>query len=85
MVGRWMDGLAVWWLRRRGMDVVRDAGAHARARDGLMACWSYVRRSGHLNTVGGRVPRAVPRVLRSLEAGYVGTAPLARDGGGRAG
>lgn len=79
----WADRMAGRWLARRGYAVVR-AGELTAARQVLDEVTAYVRRSGHLNTVSGRRPRSVAKVLGAMSLAHEYTAPadLSRNGRG---
>lgn len=70
----WIDKLAARWLRRRGYSIV-ETSALVRARKELMDVAEYVDKSGHLNTVSGRRPRAIRRIRESLASTFVLSEP----------
>lgn len=53
----WLDRLAIRYLSSRGFVVLSETD-HERARRAMEDCEDYILRSGHLNTVSGRRPRA---------------------------
>lgn len=65
-----LDALAYRWLRRRGYATV-EASTYEESRAHTMALLDYVERSGHLNTVSGRRPRAVARLREGLGASWI--------------
>ena len=65
-----LDVLAARWLARRGWTTVPHSGAEI-SRDQLREAFDYVAKSGHLNTVSGRRPRAVARLKGMLGAAYM--------------
>lgn len=68
------DVVCAWWLRRRGWDVI-DNEALSEARERISASLEYIDKSGHLNTVKGRRPRAVDRLVRTLWRALVRSSP----------
>lgn len=78
-----VDNVVAWWLRRRGYEVV-ERWALTAAREALCGAGIYADRSGHLNTVKGRRPRAVGRLTKSMAAGYLLSAPTSARYGRKA-
>lgn len=63
-----LDVLAYAWIRRRGYETVNAQALQASQRV-LAEGYSYVERSGHLNTVSGRKPKAIERLKGYLSGG----------------
>lgn len=71
---RTIDVVAHAWLRARGYETV-EAEPLAEARKMIAGTFDYVDKSGHLNTVSGRRPRAIERLKGGLGMAYILTAP----------
>lgn len=64
-----VDLFMFWWLRRRGYRPVEEFALDA-GYASLQGLHEYVDKSGHLNTVSGRRPRAIRRLTEGLVHAY---------------